>query len=303
MPPLYNAMHKILLSCDVLHADETTLTVLHDDGKESSRKGYMWLYRTSGDAASPVVLYDYQSSRSHEHPKRFLAGFTGWLHADGYSGYHKLKNMTIVGCFAHLRRYYHDALVVMDEADRKGSAADHALGLINRMFTLEEGFVGMSVPERHAARLRLTRPVADELIAWARSVKALPKSLLGKAVRYTMSQWDYLMHVFDDGRLELSNNRAERSVKPFVIGRKNWLFSNTKAGANASAVIYSLIETAKENGLNPRAYLTYVFEHLPNMTTSKLPELMPWSDSLSESLFSKSKAACNASAKSGPPQG
>jgi transposase len=303
MQPLYDAMHKALVSRDVLHADETRLTVLHDDGRETSHDGYMWLYRTSGDATSPVVLYDYQPTRSHEHPKKFLAGFDGWLHADGYSGYHKLKNMTVVGCFSHLRRYYNDALLVMRAADRKNSAPQHALDLINRMFSLEHDFADMRPEERQAARMKLSKPVADELLAWARSCKALPKSLLGKAIHYTLSQWDYLMHVFDDGRLELSNNRAERSIKPFVIGRKNWLFSNTRDGAHASAVIYSLIETAKENGLNPRAYLTYVFERLPNMTTSQLPSLLPWSNLLPQSVLSKNKASRDASAKTGPTQG
>jgi transposase len=301
--PLYDAMHKALLSRDVLHADETGLTVLHDDGRESPHSGYMWLYRTSGDAKCPIALYDYQSTRSHEHPKRFLAGFGGWLHADGYSGYHKLKNMTIVGCFSHLRRYYHDALIAMKEPDRTGSAPQHALNLINRMFALEKDFADMEPEDRRAARLKLSKPVALELIDWARSSRALPKSLLGKAVHYTISQWDYLMHVFDDGRLELSNNRAERSIKPFVIGRKNWLFSNTRDGAHASAVIYSLIETAKENGLNPRAYLTYVFEQLPNVTTSKLPDLLPWSDLLPPSVLSKNKTSHDAPMETGLTQG
>jgi transposase len=277
---IYDAMHKQLVKDEVLHADETTVQILHEDKKKAQSKSYMWLYCTAASAKYPIVLYEYQRSRSYEHPKKFLAGFNGYLMCDGYNGYHKLKNLTAVGCWAHCRRYFTDALKATPKEEQADSLAKVGVEYCNRLFELERQFVDMSAKERHAARLEHSKPVADEFYGWVKNCGATPKSLIGRAVGYTVAQWQYLSNVFLDGRLELSNNRAERAVKPFVIGRKNWLFSNTKSGANASAVIYSIIETAKANHLVPFEYFKYLLEQLPNITTSQLPGVMPWSDTL-----------------------
>ena len=252
--PVYDALHRRLCKETVLHGDETTLQVLKEPGRTSTSKSYMWLYRTSGCAEYPIVLYEYQPSRKAEHAQAFLKDFSGWLHADGYQGYHKLpENIRVVGCWAHARRKFDDALQILPKEKRQESPAATGECYCTRLFQLEQPLMDLTPEERYTKRLELEKPVLDALLAWANeaSAKTAPKSALGKALHYLQEQWPYLVHYLEDGRLELSNNRAERSIKPFVMGRKNWLFSNTPAGAQSSAVIYSLIETAKENDLNP----------------------------------------------------
>jgi hypothetical protein len=241
----------------------------------------MWLYRTSGDPPHPIVIYEYQETRSGSHPKRFLDKFKGYLHADGYAGYRSLSaDITVVGCWAHLRRKFDEAVKSAPPDGRAGLPSQKGLDFCNRLFALEREFENLTTEERYEKRLERSKPLAGEFYAWANSVRALPKSALGKALRYALGQRPYLENVFKDGRLELSNNRAERSIKPFVIGRKNWLFSATPKGAKASSIIYSIIETAKENGLKPFEYLKHIFEAAPNIQNRDLDSLLPWSDSL-----------------------
>jgi hypothetical protein len=273
-------LKKELLKRDVLHADETTLQVLHEPGKPAQSKSYMWLYRTSGDTQKSIVLYEYQPNRKWEHPETFLKGFKGYLHADGYEGYHNLPHdFIVVGCFAHMRRKFDEALKVLPEADREGNGAMIGKRYCDQLFKNERDFVDMKPFERFGKRMELSKPLLDEFFKWAQSstLKVLPKSLLGMAVNYAMSQRVYLERFLLDGRLEISNNRAERSIKPFVIGRKNWLFANTSNGAMASSVIYSIIETAKENHLKPFEYLVFLLKNIPNATTGKLDDFLPWS--------------------------
>lgn len=266
--PIYDQLHQQLVQQQVLHADETTLQVLKEAGKKAQSKSYMWLYRTSGDAEHPIVLYEYQPNRKAEHAEAFLDGFSGYLHADGYQGYHKLSDrIRVVGCLAHARRKFDEALQTLSKEDRKDSLAAIGECYCTRLFQLEDAFSHLTAEERYAKRLERAKPVLDALLAWANdvSLKVAPKSALGKALHYLLEQKPYLERYLEDGRLELSNNRAERSIKPFVMGRKNWLFANTPAGAQSSAVIYSLIETAKENGLDPYRYLLWVLENAPRM--------------------------------------
>ena len=267
--PVYDALHRKLCRETVLHGDETTLQVLKEPGRTSTSKSYMWVYRTSGCAEYPIVLYEYQPSRKAEHAQAFLEGFSGWLHADGYQGYHKLpENIRVVGCWAHARRKFDEALQTLPKEKRQESLAATGECYCTRLFQLEQALVDLTPEERYTKRLELEKPVLDALLAWANetSAKTAPKSALGKALQYLREQWPYLVRYLEDGRLELSNNRAERSIKPFVIGRKNWLFSNTPAGAQSSAVIYSLIETAKENDLDPYRYLVWLLNHAPGLS-------------------------------------
>ena len=280
LEPIYNRMKEHLLNEEVLHADETVLQVLQEPGKKANTNSYEWLYRTSGCAKHSIVLYEYQPTRSSSHPKRFLNGWQGYLHTDGYSGYHVLPDITIIGCFAHVRRKFDDALKGMPADLRAASSAAKGQRFFNQLFELEREFEGLPPDEKRQKRLELSLPVAEALLAWAKPLTEQTSSLTQKAASYVVSQWPYLKNFFMDGRLELSNNRAERSIKPFVIGRKNWLFSNSQKGARSSSIIYSLIETAKENGLKPFEYLKYLFETLPNTTTRSIESLLPWSDVL-----------------------
>ena len=268
LEPVYDALHRQLVQLEVLHADETTLQVLREPGKKAQTKSYMWLYRTSGDMEHPIVLYEYQPSRKGEHAEKFLKGFSGYLHADGYQGYHKLPGtIRVVGCWAHARRKFDEALNAIPPDKREDSAAWTGLKYCNDLFAWEKQFSKLSPEERKNQRLKEEQPILDALLAWADSISGsvAPKSALGKALHYLREQWPYLIRYLEDGRLELSNNRAERSIKPFVIGRKNFLFANTPLGAKASAVIYSLIETAKENELDPYQYLLWVLEQAPKL--------------------------------------
>ena len=268
--PVYEELHRQLVRHQVLHADETTLQVLHEPGKKPQSKSYMWLYRTSGDAGHPNVLYEYQPDRKKEHPKEFLAGFRGYLHTDGYSGYHDLpESITVVGCWAHARRYFDEAVKSLPKGKQSGSSAATGLAYCTKLFQEEAKLAGLPPEERYKKRLELEKPVLAALFAWAETRQAAPKSALGKALHYLKEQRPYLLAYLEDGRLELSNNRAERSIKPFVIDRKNFLFANTPGGAQSSAVIFSLIETAKENGLNPYRYLLHVLKTAPTLDRTK----------------------------------
>ena len=280
LSPVYEGLKTELLEHEVLHADETTLQVLREPGKTAQSKSYMWLYRTGGDAVHPIVLYDYQMSRKAEHPKRFLEGWNGYLHADGYNGYHKLpENIIVSGCWAHLRRKFDEGLKSLPESAQEGSLALTGKRYFDRLFELEREFANLPSTQRYEKRLESSKPLMEEFFAWADLCGAVPKSPVGKAVYYAFTQRKYLECFLSDGRLEISNNRAERSIKPFVIGRKNWLFANTPGGAIASAMIYSIIETAKENDINPYDYLVFIFEHAPNwdlQSPDALQHLMPF---------------------------
>ncbi len=284
---LYDRMHAHLLKNDILHADETSLQVLSEPGRPASSKSYMWLYRTGSDAA-PNILFDYRQTRAGKHPKAFLSGFRGYLHVDGYQGYNDLAHVKLAGCWAHARRKFDEAITALP-AEAKGketpTAAEDGLRFCNQLCAIERDTKEVTPDERKLIRQERSQPVLDAFSSWLRmqSQRVTPKSALGKAIAYCRNQWPRLTTFLEDGRLEIDNNRSERSIKPFVIGRKNWLFSQSMKGAKASTVIYSIVETAKENHLNPFAYLTYVLEQLPLIDRTDeqaIDSLLPWSKSI-----------------------
>jgi transposase len=287
--PLYKRMHDHLLKQESLHADETTLQVLNEPGRSAQSQSYLWLYRT-GREGPPIILFEYQPTRAGVHPREFLSGFSGYLHVDGYAGYDGLPNVTLVGCWSHARRKFDEAYKALPASARARGpvASEQGLAFCNDLFAIEQELKDATTAERQAARLERSKPILDKFETWLedQASSMLPKSALGRAITYCRNQWNKLIAFLLDGRLELDNNRSERSIKPFVIGRKNWLFANTPGGAETSAMIYSLVETAKENGLNPLAYLTYLLEQLPNReiwNQAKLDELLPWSATIPDS--------------------
>ena len=264
LTPIYEEMKKRLVKEKVLHADETTLQVLKEPGKSAQSKSYMWLYRTGKYTSQPMILYEYRPDRKASNAETFLKEFSGWLHADGYPGYHRLpEHIRVVGCWAHLRRKFDEAVKSLPQKDQANAAALQGQAYCSRLFSIEQELAELPPEERYTQRLERSKPVMDALLAWAETTNAAPKSALGKAIYYLKEQWPYLTRVLEDGRLELSNNLAECSIKPFVIGRKNFLFANTPWGAQGSAVIYSMIETAKESGLDPYRYLTWLLTNAP----------------------------------------
>jgi len=275
--PMYDKLRENLLRQDILHADETTLQVLKEPGKAPETKSYMWLYRTGDKSPTPTALYEYQQGRGTEHPKAFFDGWHGFCHTDGYSAYRGVKGVTLVGCWAHVRRKFHEAWIITKALD---SPAKIGLDYCDSLFALEREFSGLPPDERHRARLEQSQPLEKAFFAWAKTQDFPPKLVITRALIYAIKQESRLMNVFCDGRLELSNNRAERSIKPFVIGRKNWLFCDSVRGAKSSAIAFSIIETAKENGLKPFEYLKFLLEALPQIGSRTIDNLLPWGGGL-----------------------
>ncbi|GEN85154.1 transposase [Sporosarcina luteola] len=214
LSPLYNRLHELLLQLDILHADETTVQVLAEPGKAAHSKSYMWMYRT-GRNISPIVLYDYQTSRHRKHPKAFLNGFAGYLHVDGYAGYHELKDVELVGCWAHSRRKYDEVLKSLPaNVDKLTSLAARGLRFCTQLFKIEkqieDEFENCTPEQRLEKRLERSQPVLDAYLAWLKSKRPQvpPKSKLGEAITYSLNQWPKLVSFLKDGRLEIDNNRA-----------------------------------------------------------------------------------------------
>lgn len=294
---IYDKLKVELLKREILHMDETVVQVLKEENKTPQSKSYMWVGRTSGDTDKHIIIFEYQPDRVHHRASDFLTGFSGFLHSDGYEAYHKLsKNIIVCGCMSHARRMFDEALKSIPKNLQIGSKALQGKNFCDTLFKIEKKInedLKLEGKEKLNKRNELAKPVLDKFNEWLKNCGALPKSAFGKAVNYTLNQWKYLTNYLLDERCELSNNRAERCIKPFVIARKNFLFCDTVRGANASAVTYSIIETAKENGLNPAKYLEYLFEKLPNIDFRNNPEvldeLLPWSNLPLECYMQKKK--------------
>lgn len=275
LQPIFDELKRKLLLNKVLHADETTLQVLKEPGKKPQSDSYLWVYRTSGDSPEPIVIAEYLPNRKNINPHIFLKGYLGYLHTDGYDAYHKLpSDIIVVGCWAHVRRKFNDALKIIPEKDRYGTDSMIGKRFCDELFRVERDLADLDFDKRYVHRLEKLKPIIDDFYNWASKTIATPKSPLGKAVTYMFSQRNYLENVLLDGRLELSNNRAERTIKPFVISRKNFLFANTPRGAIVAATIFSLIETARETGVNPLDYLTYALRLAPTLDINDIQNLI-----------------------------
>ena len=272
--PLYQQLKSTLLAQKVIHADETPVKVIKEDRITS----YMWVYCTGTDSPTKsvipkIILYDYQhGSRAGACAANYLKDFTGYLQVDGYAAYEK-TTATLVGCWAHARRKFMEA----QKAQPKGKTgkADMALSFIQKLYRIEISLKDKTNDEKYRIRQAQAKPLLDKLYAWLNKANIVPKSALGIAITYSKNQWHKLIRYIDDGNLNIDNNRAERAVKPFVIGRKNWLFCNTTNGANTSAMLYSIIETAKANGLIPFDYIAHCLEQL-SQNDCDIEQQLPW---------------------------
>ena len=276
--PLIDTLRQHLLNVPLIHMDETTLQVNQEADRTASATSYMWVQR-GGPPGRQVVLFDYTASRAGQVPVDLLGNYGGRLITDGYEGYAEVvrrNGITHAGCWAHARRKFVEAQKVQPKG--KTGKADWALNQIRKLYGVEKQAKALEPDARHALREQKSRPLIDQLRTWLDKslVQVLPKSALGKALHYLSNQWPRLTRFLDDGLIPLDNNPAENAIRPFVVGRKNWLFSHTPSGAQASAAIYSLIETAKANGLSPYEYLQYVFETLPTLSENDLNTLLPW---------------------------
>jgi transposase len=275
--PLIALMRTDLKTSRVIQMDETPVQVLKEPDKPPTSKSYMWV--TLNGACDPaIVLYDYDPSRSQAVPARLLEHYHGYLVTDGYKGYGPVieqNGITGIGCWAHVRRKFDEAQKV--QGKQKTGKAQYALNEIRKLYAIEKQLEEKPPDEKRKVRQARAGPILEKLRAWLdKSLDQVPpKTALGKALKYADSEWQRLIRYLDDGELPIDNNRCENAIRPFVMGRKNWLFSNSQEGARASAAIYSLIESAKHNGLEPYRYLRYVFEMLPDAEEDELREMLP----------------------------
>lgn len=274
--PLIEHFKEELLKQPAVHGDETPVKVVKSD----KAKSYMWVYCTGTDSPTPenpipnIVLYDYHNSRASSCVVDYLKGYSGYLQVDGYAAYEQTQ-AKLVGCWAHARRKFIEAKRV--QGKNKAGKADVVLSLIQRLYGIESKLKDKTADEKYQARQEQARPIIDKLYKWLEQnqSKIVGKTKLSDAGSYLKNQWPKLITYLDNGALSIDNNRAERAIKPFVIGRKNWLFSQTANGAQASAILYSIIETAKANGLTPFDYVMTCLDELCQPTPN-IEKLLPW---------------------------
>ena len=271
-------MKQELLTHSVIHVDETVVQVLKEDRKPATSESRMWLYASAALIRHQVRLFEYQPDRSGKRPEAFLKGFTEALVTDGYQGYNLLTKVTHCGYWAHARRKWREAMP--DGATVKTSKAAVGFQYCTKLFSLEKKYIYADEKNRKDYRQNVVWPLLEEYFAWLETLHPEKGSKLEDAVRYSLNQKQALCAFLDYGDVPISNNLAENAIRPFVIGRKNWLFCNSVKGAESSAIVYSLVETAKANGIDPYEYLLLVLSLLPQLGKSpaheKLETLMPW---------------------------
>lgn len=279
--PMYEFFHRKLLERGFAMADETPVQILHEPGRRAQTQSYMWLFRSGEDGEYPIILYKYSETRAGDTAADFLDGFHGYLMCDGYSGYNKVKTAKRLACWAHVRRYLIDAIPKGKQLDYSQPSVQGVM-YINQLFDKEDKIRKKykTFDAIKEARDSQERPIIEGFLSWLDKQEPVRNSRLDKAVTYIRNRREHLATYLEDGRCSFSNNLSENSIRPFVVGRKGWLFCNTPAGAETSAMAYTMVEMAKANGVNPYHYLTFLFEKQPNETMSddELEQLAPWND-------------------------
>ena len=287
---LYDRLHQELYKSGVLQADETPVLV-SKDGRPAGSKSYMWVYRTGKMYQSdPIVLYEYQRTRNTSHPREFLKDYSGTVVTDGYQVYHTLEkereDLKIAGCWSHARRHFSNVTKTLGKEKAKGTLANDALKQIAAIYKIEGMLNNLTPKERKQQRQLMVKPLVDAFFAWMKEHQSdvLPKSETGKGFTYCLNQEKYLRVFLDDGNVPADNNAAEGAIRGFCIGKANWHLIDTIDGAKASAIIYSIAETAKANYLKPYNYLEHLLTEIPKHMDDKnldfLDDLLPWSEEL-----------------------
>lgn len=296
---LYDRLHELIYDNHIIHADESPVKVMRIGNApiKNGKKTYMWVYRNNPKLSSkPIVLYDWQPSRSTDHPREFLKNFSGIAITDGYQVYHKLskerKDLTIGGCWIHARRPYADFIKSLKES-ATNTVAHEAYAMITEMLHIDNGFDDLSSEDRLKQRQLILSEKVDAYFAWVKHkyTQVTHNSNIGKALAYSIHQEPYLRTFLTDGDVPMDNNYAEQAIRPFTIGRKNFVLIDSSNGARASAMIYSLVETAKANHLNVYEYfellLTEIPKHMNDTNLSFLDELLPWSPNVQKKCPSR----------------
>lgn len=293
LSPVYDRMKEELFTHSVLHADETPFLV-NKDGRKAGSKSYMWVYRSNVMDSSPVIIFEYQKTRKADHPIEFLRRFSGSLVTDGFEAYHKLERVrggeiSIAGCWVHHKRMYTNVLKSMGNAGSgttAGTLAARAEVMIEEIFHKDNEYDCLDSENRYMKRQQELLPLVDGFFEWVKEnrTKVTKQSLTGKAFTYSISQEKYLRAFLESGDIPMDNNAAERAIRPFCIGKKNWVMCDTVNGAVDSAIVYSITETAKANNLKPYEYLKLLLKEIPKHMDDTdfdfLEELMPWSETL-----------------------
>lgn len=300
LQPIYDLMREEFLRSRYIHCDETRLQVIDEPEQKGTTQNWMWVYLTDEYSGSPrMVLFQYERTRGGYHPVEFLGDeFRGYLTCDGYQAYHGLpEQITVTGCMAHARRRFDEALTPLKKGftkeQLKETTACQAMARIGMLYKIEELIRNQSPEERYAERQKQSKPLLDAFFEWLHSLEdAVDRSSkIGEAVLYTINQEQYLRRYLDDGHLSIDNTAAERAIKNFAVGRRNWLFSKSIKGAEASATVYSITETAILNGLKPYNYLTYILEKMKDLapfpTKEDILPLLPWSETIPENCRTK----------------
>ena len=281
LKPFSDAFLRELLRQAVIHADETVLQVNKEPGRDATAESRIWAYASSKRADRQIRYFRYEESRKGACAEKVLGGYTGVVISDGYSGYNILSKATRAGCWAHARRKWVEAMP--DGATRENALAAKGLEYCSRLFEVEQTLDSLPDADRQKQRQLLSKPIIDEYYAWLGTIFR-PAGKLKKAVTYSLNQREYLCAFLDHGEIEISNNQVENAIRPIVVGRKNWLFCDTQAGANASATIFTVLETAKANGLNSETYLNHLLSVLPERFAgdpqAKVDDLMPWNEDM-----------------------
>ena len=292
--PLYEFYHRKLLERWFLMADETRVQVLKEPGKRAQSDSFMWLYRTGEDDQEKILLYEYTPTRNGDNAVSFLTGFKGYLMTEGFAGYNKLPDVTHCCCMAHVRRKFFDAIPDGPKNDHDDPAVQGVM-YCDKLFRIEEEMKrkGMNADERTAYRKKHAEPVIDAFCAWLDKQMPIEKSGLAKAVTYAQNRRPYMKSYLEDGLCSLSNNLSENAIRPFAVGRRNWLFSDTVKGAQASATIYTIVEMAKAHDVNIYHYLAYVLEQRPDMdwTDEQLDKISPWNEELKEIIKDRARTS------------
>ena len=287
---LVHIVHRLkqeLLKQRYLHIDETHVQVLKEPGRKNTSDSYMWVYCSIKNAVKPIRYFEYQPGRGGKYPESFLKGYEGYIHTDAYSGYNAVSGVKRCLCYTHLRRAFVDALPKNIHTPEASKPAEAILRL-NQLFDIEAELETLSPDQKKKERLILEKPLLEDFWSWAEknAIGELPKSKLSKAFHYALNNREGFFHYLEDGNCSLSNSLAENCIRPFVIGRKNWLFSGSPNGAEASAGIYTLVETAKANGLAPMKYIKYILSDMPGSAFLEHPEYLddhlPWNPLVKE---------------------
>lgn len=282
--PLYDYFHRLLLKRQFAMADETRIQVLHEPERRAETQSFMWVFRSGEDGLPAIILYGYTPTRNGDNAAEFLEGFHGYLETDGYQGYNKVSGIKRCSCWAHIRRYFIDAIPKGKQFDYSQPAVQ-GVQYCDRLFRIEDAInrkVNGDYEKRKELRLEKEKPILEAFWSWLDSLNPVRNSRLDKAINYVRNRRETAETYLEDGRCSFTNNLSENAIRPFTVGRKNWLFSSSVDGAHASAVVYTMVEMAKAHNLNIYRYLEYLLQQRPNQhwADSQLAELVPWSEKL-----------------------